>query len=202
MAEQDTRTNTEKYEQRRQEREQTRNQERALIRIISSERDRDSLLAVERYKLHEFLSRKISYCAGDDGQFELEYKNEGEVDDLKDLVETLQRGEQVDYWYLVQLANYYAAARWNSTRRQDLKDERKRHKAEVAGLKHELDLDAKRENARQEAAQAREKEHREEIERVIENERKRTTLEQAREREHEHAAERAIEQARAHESER
>ena len=188
-----------KMNEREQEREQTRDQERALVRIISFERDRDSLLAVERYRVHEFLSREISYCAGDGGQFELEYKNEGEVDDLKDLVKTLQCGEQVDYWYLVQLANRYAAARWNNTRSQNLKDERERHKAEVADLKHELDLDAKRENACQEAAQVREKEHKEELERAIKHEREhmyaaKSVLEQA----HQYEGKDAVEEAREH----
>ena len=47
----------------------------------------------------------IEYCCGDHGEDELVEK--AEVDDLMELIATLQAGEKVDYWYLARLADQY-----------------------------------------------------------------------------------------------
>ena len=68
-------------------------------------RDPETLRAIEREKVHAFLSRTIEYCRGDYG--EREFCESGEVDDLRDLITALQIGEKVDYWYIARLADQY-----------------------------------------------------------------------------------------------
>ena len=76
---------------------------------------------------------------------ELEYKNDGEVNDLEELVETMQSRKEVDYWYIVQLANKYADAKFRDIHQKNLEEERRGYKEEISRLNRALDAAAKRE---------------------------------------------------------
>ena len=58
----------------------------------------------------------------------------------------MQSGQEVDYWYIVQLANKYADSKFRNIHQKHFEEERCNYKEEISRLNSALDAATKREN--------------------------------------------------------